>query len=375
MILENENDLTQAEYYMQECFELAKGALGRTSPNPVVGAVVLDKNGIPVGKAYHEKSGLDHAEVGALKQAGVQAEGGTLIINLEPCNHTGKTPPCTDLIIKSKLKEVIFSNYDANPLIYKKSEKLLLQNNIKVISGVLEKEGLEINKFFFKWIKTKTPWVALKQAQTLDGKIALENGSSRWISSNLSRKEVHKLRNCFDAVLIGANTVKNDNPQLTVREIEKSRNPVRVILDPNLITDPASQVYKKSAPIILVTKVGQPRSRLVQYLNSNEDMDIIELNESKDGKIDLIQLFFELGNKEILSVLIESGPTLGGELILNKLIDEYILFISPKVFADQKAYSSLSIKPLKDINDSYEFKLFDYKVIGNDLMLDLRPEK
>ncbi|MBI3591117.1 MAG: bifunctional diaminohydroxyphosphoribosylaminopyrimidine deaminase/5-amino-6-(5-phosphoribosylamino)uracil reductase RibD [Candidatus Melainabacteria bacterium] len=367
---------TPAEYYMQECFELAKGALGRTSPNPVVGAIVLDKNGIPAGRGYHKKAGFEHAEVIAIKEAGELARGGTLIVNLEPCTHTGKTPPCTDLIIKSQIKEVIFCNHDPNPLVNKKGEKILLDNNIKVISKVLEFEGFEANKFFFKWIKTKLPWIALKQAQTLDGKIALRNKNSKWISGELARKEVHKLRNEYDAVLVGANTVETDNPKLTVRDVEdikNARNPLRIILDPDLITKPDANVYSKSVPVILVTKSSHSEDKISNYLKYNESITVIKLPENENKKIDLKQLFSELGKKEILSVLIEAGPVLGGDLILNKLIDEYILFVSPKVFGDNDAISSLKIRPLESIDKSYNFKIFKHKTIGNDLMLSLRP--
>src|SRR3989338_5161815 len=251
----NEEDIYQTplEYYMQECFELASKALGRTSPNPVVGAIVLVKNGVPVGKGFHSKAGADHAEVLALKESGNKAFGGTLIVNLEPCCHFGGTPPCTDQIIKSGIKEVIFSNYDINPLVRDKSEKKLKENGISIISSILEKEGDELNRFFFKWIRSKIPWIALKQAQTLDGKIALSNKESKWITSEESRKEVHMLRNIFDAVLVGANTVVKDNPKLTVRDIPEGRNPVRIVLDPDLITVPSAYAYEDSTKVILST--------------------------------------------------------------------------------------------------------------------------
>ncbi len=374
MAYEDEINLTPAEYYMQECFDLAKKALGRTSPNPIVGAIVLDKNGIPIGRGYHKKAGEEHAEVIALKEAGDLANGGTLIVSLEPCCHKGKTPPCTDLILKSKIQKVIFSHYDPNPLVNKKGEKLLLENNIKVVSGVLDSEGKEANKFFFKWIKTGLPWITLKQAQTLDGKIALSNNESKWISCPDSRKEVHKLRNEYDAVLVGANTVVIDNPELTVREIEDGRNPIRVILDIKLITKPNSKVYSDSAQVMLVTKQGHEKEKLAQYLNLNKDLSIIELPEEKSGKINLKQLFIELGKKNILSVLVEAGPNLSGKLLLDKLADEYILFVSPMVFGDSRAIQSLELGPLAKIDQAVKFRLFNHKIIGNDLILLFRAD-
>ena len=373
MNVDSEVDLTQAEYYMQECFELAKLSLGRTSPNPAIGAIVLDKNGVPVGKGYHKKAGTEHAEVIALNEAGEKAKGGTLIVNLEPCCHVGKTPPCTDLIIQKKIQEVIFSNYDPNPLVNKKGEKQLLDNNIRVVSKVLEPEGFELNKFFFKWIKVKQPWVTLKQAQTLDGRVALKNKQSKWITGELSRREVHNLRNIFDAVLVGASTVVNDNPELTVRDVPDSRAPIKIILDADLIIDPNANVYKNSSPVILATRNNAAKDKLTRYLKVNEKIKVVGLQETLKGKLDLKMLFTELAKMEILSVLIEAGPKLGGELVSNKLIDEYVLFISPKVFGDD-AMPSLKTKVIESIDESFNFQFFNYKVIGNDLMICLRPK-
>lgn len=364
---------TQAEYYMRECFELAKKALGRTSPNPVVGAIVLDKNGFPVGKGYHKAAGTEHAEVIAIREAGEKTKGGTLILNLEPCCHFGKTPPCTDLIIQNQIREVIFSCYDANPLVSKKGEEILVKNNIKVFSRILESEGVELNKFFFKWIKSKLPWVTLKQAQTLDGKIALSNKQSKWITGDLARKEVHNLRNIYDAILMGAKTVEADNPELTARGVDDSRNPARIIVDLNLITKPDSNVYKNNSTVYLVIKADNPKDKLDNYLKFNSKLNFIQLQEITKDRIDFKQLFRELGGKSILSILVEAGPSLAGELISNGLVDEYILFIAPKVFGDSSAISSVQMKPLDNIANSYEFKLFDYKITGNDLMLSLRP--
>ena len=368
---------------MSECFDLAKYGLGRTSPNPAVGAIVLDKNGVPVGKGFHKKAGLDHAEVVAIKQAGESAKGGTLIVNLEPCCHVGKTPACTDLIIKSQIKEVIFSNYDPNPLINMRGEKTLLDNKIKVVSRVLESQGLEFNKFFFKWIKTKLPWVTLKQAQTLDGKVGIKGKNNVQITGDLSKTEVHSLRNSYDAVLVGANTVLADNPELTVRELKDVgqeaviRNPARIILDPDLITSPASNVYKGTSKIYLVTKKGHPKEKLSSYLKNdvpkNEHLKILEFPEISSGRIDLKNLFIELGKNEILSVLIEAGPNLAGKLISQSLIDEYILFVSPKVFGEE-GIPSVKTDTLANCQKVFNFQVFNYEKIGNDLMLSLRPK-
>ncbi|OGI19974.1 MAG: riboflavin biosynthesis protein RibD [Candidatus Melainabacteria bacterium RIFCSPHIGHO2_02_FULL_34_12] len=356
---------------MSECFELAKKALGKTSPNPAVGAIVLNKDGLVIGKGFHLKAGSEHAEVMAIREAGKNADNGTLIINLEPCCHMGKTLPCTDLIIKSGIKEVVFSNYDPNPLVNKKSEKILRENKINVISGVLESEGNELNKFFFKWIRNKLPWITLKQAQTLDGKIALQNKKSRWISGEVSRGKVHELRNIYDAVMVGANTVNVDNPELTVRELEGGRNPIRIILDKDLVTSPKSKVFEKNSDVFLITKSGHDKKKLNEYLK--DAVNIFEFGEDKDGELDLKAIFLELGKRNILSIFIEAGPGLASELIKNKLIDEYVLFISPMIFGNKTSIPTFNLNEIENINEAYQFGLFDYKKTGNDLMLVLRP--
>src|SRR3989338_1834633 len=368
---EDDISINPLEYYMSECFELAKKALGKTSPNPAVGAIVLNKDGLVIGKGFHLKAGSEHAEVMAIREAGKNADNGTLIINLEPCCHMGKTLPCTDLIIKSGIKEVVFSNYDPNPLVNKKSEKILRENKINVISGVLESEGNELNKFFFKWIRNKLPWITLKQAQTLDGKIALQNKKSRWISGEVSRGKVHELRNIYDAVMVGANTVNVDNPELTVRELEGGRNPIRIILDKDLVTSPKSKVFEKNSDVFLITKSGHDKKKLNEYLK--DAVNIFEFGEDKDGELDLKAIFLELGKRNILSIFIEAGPGLASELIKNKLIDEYVLFISPMIFGNKTSIPTFNLNEIENINEAYQFGLFDYKKTGNDLMLVLRP--
>lgn len=373
MIDEDEIHLTQAEYYMQECFDLAQIALGRTSPNPIVGAIVLDEKGMPVGKGYHNKAGQEHAEVIAINQAGNRSKNGTLIVNLEPCCHTGKTPPCTDLIIKSGIKRVIFSSFDPNNPAGKRGKDVLQSSGIKIISSVLENEGKEVNKFFFKWINMKFPWVTLKQGQTLDGMVAIKDLKSKWITSEDSRNEVCKLRNIYDAIMISSKTIHTDNPELTVRNVKDGRNPIRIILDSGLTTAPEAKVYNDNSLIFLVTKSGHPKNKLEPYLKRNKNTEIMEVSCLSDGRLDLHSVFSNLAKHEILSVLIESGPTLAGELLNLKLIDEYILFIAPRVFGGNNGIPALELHTLKEISNSPGFKLFDHKLIGNDLMLSLRP--
>lgn len=375
MTYEDEINSSPHEYYMRECFELAKNALGRTSPNPVVGAIVLDKKGFPVGKGYHKASGEEHAEVIALKEAGNKSEGGTLIVSLEPCCHHGKTPPCSDLILRSGIEEVIFSCYDPNPLIASKGEKVLSANGIKIVSKILEEEGHELNKFFFKWIKTRLPWITLKQAQTLDGRVALNNKHFQYISGELSRKEVHKMRNIYDAILVGAKTVQTDNPQLTVRDIPNGRNPARIILDMKLATSPSSNVYKNNATIFIVTKKGHPKDKLDEYFKYNEQIIFLELSDDKNGRLNLKTLFEELGKQNILSVLVEAGPVLAGEIYSSGLLDEYILFIAPLIAGDDAGVPSVKLSVSLGETIPLGLSLLQYQKIGNDLMVNYRNLK
>lgn len=365
---------TQLEYYMQECFNLAKKALGRTSPNPVVGTLVLDKNGLVVGSGYHSEAGKDHAEVVALKMAGEKAKGGTLIVNLEPCSHHGKTPPCTDLILKSEIKEVVFSNYDSNELVNGKGEKILKEKGLKVISNVLKEEGEEVNKFFFKWIKTGEPWVTLKQGQTLNGALSSCDPNNKWITSNESKIKVHELRNQYDAVLVGASTVITDDPELTVRLIENGRNPIRILLDPKLKIPINAKVFNSSSSILWITEKNQKVNEEIKtFVEKNKHINLIFVSEDNNKRLNLKEILNKLGKLNILSVLVEAGSNLAHSFISDNLIDEYLLFITPKIFFGKNIESGNFLETKKIQLQSYSLRLHDHRVIGNDLMLSMRP--
>lgn len=367
-------DETQLEFFMEECFDLAKKAQGRTSPNPLVGAVVLDKNGFVVGRGFHSRSGDHHAEVNALVEAGDKAKDGTLFVNLEPCCHIGKTGPCVDAIIKSGIREVVFSNYDPNNLVNGKGEKTLKESGIRVISGILKSGGEELNKFFFKWIKNKIPYVTLKQAQTLNGKVGMKNSPRIKISSDEALKEVHRLRNIYDAILVGARTVICDNPALTSRGSEHYRNPKRVIVDTKLITDPSSKVFIDNAEIFLVTLNSQ-KEKLNKYLEKNKKIQVIFLKEKENNYIDFNDLFVEIGKHNILSLMVESGPSIATQLVIDNLIDEYMLLISPVIFNENNCTSSLDLETYNSHQLSYSFGIVSYTQIGNDLKVTLVPNK
>ncbi|TET17974.1 MAG: bifunctional diaminohydroxyphosphoribosylaminopyrimidine deaminase/5-amino-6-(5-phosphoribosylamino)uracil reductase RibD, partial [Candidatus Cloacimonadota bacterium] len=235
--------MTHTERLMKRVFQIAKRGKGRVSPNPLVGALVV-KNGSIVSEGYHKKAGTEHAEVIAIKKAGKNIRGSTMFINLEPCCHFGRTPPCTDTIIKSGIKEIYIGIQDPNPLVSGKGITSLRKNKIKVHTGILEEEARELNEFYFTFMEDKRPFIILKIAQTIDGKIADVSGNSKWITNEYARRKVHKLRNEVDAILTGIGTVQADNPQLTARLVTKTKEPFRIILDSRLRIQEKATVVK-----------------------------------------------------------------------------------------------------------------------------------
>lgn len=356
------------EYYMKICLDLAREASGRTSPNPMVGAVVLDKDGKVVGTGKHEIYGGPHAEVFALNEAGDMAIGGTLYVNLEPCCHHGKTPPCVNKVIESGVQRVVIATRDPNPKVAGRSIEFLRQENIEVLVGVLEEDAKELNKAFFKVISTGFPLVVSKIAMTLDGKISTKTRSSQWISSEESRNLAHHWRNQFDAIMTGSGTVIFDNPKLNCR-ISGGRDPIKIIIDSVLKTDPNSNVYKiKSANQTILATLKNNRSELLQAFPKNVMIYKSEPNE--DGKVDLITLLKYLCDEhKITSILLEAGPTLNGVMLKAGLIDKFYLFIAPKIIGDEQAYGPISGMNTIDVNDSITLNKVKSRQIGNDILI------
>ena len=245
------------EKYMKRCIKLAQKAAGNTSPNPMVGAIILDKNLNFVSEGYHKKYGEAHAEVNAINNAlkkGIDLSGGTIIVTLEPCSHYGKTPPCADLIIKSGIKTVVVGCLDPNPKVSGNGIKKCKDANLNVITNVLQKECEELNEIFFKNQTKKRPFITIKTATTLDGKIATKTGSSKWITGEKARKKVQKLRHQYDAILTSSSTIITDNPSLTCR-LKNGKNPIRIILDTNLKTSPNSKVYTNDGTKVYIATI------------------------------------------------------------------------------------------------------------------------
>lgn len=361
---------TTYKKYMKKCLLLARSAEGRVSPNPLVGAVVLDKEGDICGWGCHERYGKAHAEVNALRMAGDRSIGGTIIVSLEPCSHYGKTPPCADLIIEKGIKRVVIGVKDPNPIVSGEGIRKLKQAGIDVILGVLEEECRDLNEIFFKNKEKNMPFLAIKSAITLDGKIATKNGSSKWITSTKARYSVQKLRNRYDAILTGANTVNIDNPSLTCR-VKNGRSPIRVIIDSNLRTDPDSKVYNDDGIRVIVAVAENISKELMTKYPENVEFVSCPL---KYGKIDLVFFIKRLFEMRICSILVEAGGALCGQLVKDNLVDKIYLYLAPKITGDKEAIQWISGFDLNNINDACGFVIKRVKCMMPDVLFELCPK-
>lgn len=335
--------------YMKKCIELAKGGEGQTSPNPLVGCVVLDKDGNEISTGFHHKYGENHAERDTLlKLTKGEEKGGTLIVNLEPCSHHGKTPPCADLIIERGLKRVVIGMQDVNPIVAGNGIKRLKDAGIEVVEHVLEDECKILNEVFIKNMTQKKVFIAIKTATTLDGKIATQNGSSQWITSEKAREEVKVIRNRYDAIMTSSATILADNPTMLHRK--------KIILDKKLRTNLEAPIYKNGEIYLF-----------------NDSLDMFEggVNFIKtpvhDDKLDLEFIFnkaYELGIK---SILVESGGHLAGSVL--KYADKIYHFIAPKITGDNSSLSCFDFQQIDDINMSLNFKFLDIKSFEPDILV------
>lgn len=352
-------------YFMNIAKKLALKAKGRTSPNPVVGALLV-KNGCIVGRGYHEKAGFAHAEIIALSEAAGSAKGSTLYVTMEPCAHFGRTPPCVDKIIKSGIKEVIVGMIDPNPLNNGKGIEILKQHKIKVSVGILENELKKINEVFIKYITKKIPFVTVKAAQSLDGRVATRTGSSKWITSDAARNYAHRLRGNYDAIMVGVNTVLRDNPRLDAWFSE--RQPVKVIIDSQLSTPVNANIFSKGKAIIVTLPVKTGQETENKKLLAQKAV-ILEAKE-KDGQINLKDMLKKLARLEISSVLVEGGGTLNGSLFDEGLVDNILFFISPKIIGGKDAVSSVMGRGISRVDKAVRLKDVNFKRIGEDFLIE-----
>ncbi|AUO15608.1 bifunctional diaminohydroxyphosphoribosylaminopyrimidine deaminase/5-amino-6-(5-phosphoribosylamino)uracil reductase RibD [Clostridium taeniosporum] len=354
------------EEYMDLALELAKKGIGKVNPNPLVGAVIVKDNEI-IGTGYHEQYGGKHAEVNAIKNATKAVEGSTIYVTLEPCSHYGKTPPCVNLIIEKKIKKVVIGMLDPNPLVSGKSIKKLKENNIEVVVGVKEKECKKLNEVFIKYITSNLPFVVLKSAISLDGKIATTSGESKWITSKEARRDGHLLRNKLSAIMVGINTIIKDNPELTCR-IENGRNPIRIIVDSTLKISLDSKVIKNNDNLtIIATTRYANKSKKEKLLNAN--IRVIEVND-KDKKVDLKELMRFLGNLKIDSVLIEGGGTLNFSALEEDIVDKVRFYIAPRILGGETSKSSIGGKGFYRLSDTVKLKDLTYEKLSEEIVID-----
>lgn len=355
-------------FFMKEALKLAESVRGRTSPDPMVGAVIV-KSGKIISKGYHAEVRTPHAESFAIRKAGKRARGATLYLNLEPCCHFGNNPPCTERIIESGIKRVVAAMKDPNPLVRGKGFTELRRAGIKVDVGVLGKEAKKLNEAFIKHITTQSPFVILKTAMTLDGKIATEGGQSKWMSGEAARGFVHQLRNSVDAVLVGKNTVAVDDPLLTVRGVKnKIKDPLRIIIDGKAEIPVTSKVLSREPQnTIVVVSRKAPKDRVLKI--RAKGVEVLEIPE-KAGGIDLKKLMKELGRRNVISLLIEGGGATNASALSQGIVDKIYFFVAPKIVGGKESLTPVEGKGIKSLKKALKVREFKAEIIGEDILLE-----
>ena len=356
---------------MRVALSQAARGLGKVNPNPLVGAVIVNGSSM-IGSGYHEYFGGPHAEINAIRDAKGSVEGATIYVTLEPCSHFGKTPPCADALIEAKIKKVVVAMTDPNPWVAGRGIERLKENGIEVVVGLLEKEAQELNRIFIKYIQTKLPYVVLKSAMSLDGKIATTSGHSQWISCPESRQYVHSLRNELKGILVGVNTVITDDPKLTTRlESGPGRDPIRIVVDSNGRLPLSAKMLKNGAsnPVIIATTTNFPE-RKRSYLEEAGHM-ILTLPDH-DGQVDLKMLMGELGKMGIDGILLEGGGTLNESALKNGIVDEIQFIIAPLLIGGRDAITPVEGAGFNTIDEGIKLQQMSTKQIGKDILVTAR---
>lgn len=364
--------------YMKRALELAENGAGKTNPNPLVGAVIV-KDGRIIGEGWHEHYGQAHAEVNAVRNAEARTagepeetlEGAEVYVNLEPCCHFGKTPPCTELLIEKRVKRVVIGTLDPNLLVAGKGVQRLREAGIEVAAGVLEKECRKCNEVFFHYIQTRRPFVVLKAAVSLDGKIAAPSGESKWITKEAARNDVQLLRNRYYAIMVGIETVIRDDPELTCR-LEGGRNPVRIILDSNLRIPIDSRVLRDrqggSALIACTENASPEQARRLKALGAK-----LLHCRSRNGHIDLEDLMEKLGNLSIDSILLEGGAAVNDSAFSQGIVDKIVLYVAPKIIGGEKAKTFVGGRGIESLSQAHPLHIESVEQIGEDLKITAYP--
>lgn len=370
-VLEQDSPGSSADIgYMKMCLRLARRAAGRTSPNPMVGAVVV-RDGAIVGKGYHRRAGLPHAEVEALGEAGDKARGSILYVNLEPCNFHGRTPPCTDLILACGVKEVVCATTDPTPRVSGRGVEQLRREGVEVRVGILEEEARRLNEARFCYSERGRPFVTLKAAATWDGKIATRERERGWFTSEAARREVHRMRSEVDAILIGIGTALNDDPLLTVREVAPKRRgfPIRVVLDSQARLPLSSRLVQtaREVPVLVACTAAAEEDKRIRLEAAGVETVVLEANSS-DG-VDVPSLLSYLAGKEIISVLVEGGAEVNWSFLAAGAVDKVCFFLAPLLAGGRDAPTPVGGAGIGKLAEAFRFARTEYKRIGPDLLL------
>ncbi len=360
------------ELYMRKALALAARARGLTSPNPMVGAVIV-KNGRIISEGYHKRAGTAHAEAIAIENAGDKARGSTLYVTLEPCCHKDKrTPPCTRKIISAGIEKVVVAMNDPNPKVSGKGIEELKAAGIKVVPGVLGDKAATLNEFYIKHMTTGVPFVVLKVAMTLDGKIATPEGESKWITGEKARAAVHALRGSVDAILTAIGTIKADNPQLTCRT-EEDRNPARIIIDPSLEVRPDSNVLCIPPETIIVMR--NPRETAAAKPELIEKKRVLlsrgaRIIEYSGDRLDMKWLMKELGKTGIISVMVEGGSSLNSYCLESGIVDKVMFFIAPKIIGGKSSFPAVGGRAFRRLEEAHMINNITLKKFGEDILVE-----
>lgn len=356
--------------YMNLAISLAQATVGQTRPNPSVGAVLV-KDGQLVGMGSHLKAGTPHAEVNAIKEAGKAAKDATLYVTLEPCSHHGKTPPCTDLIINSGIRKVFVAILDPNPLVAGKGIEKLKLADIEVEVGLCEEEAYQLNEKFFHFIQTNTPFITIKAGVSLDGKTAAKSGDSKWITSPESRQDVHNLRHEHDGILVGINTVRQDDPFLTTRRPQGGMNPVRIVLDTTLSIPISSNVVQdSSAKTIIFTgnQISLDKKKELEHLG-------VTVIPQQGDKISLREMLDTLGKQQMTSIFVEGGSEIHASFIEENLFQQIITYVAPKIIGGREAIPFIGGTGPELVKLGTSLRFTKIEQIGPDIKVIAKPVK
>jgi diaminohydroxyphosphoribosylaminopyrimidine deaminase/5-amino-6-(5-phosphoribosylamino)uracil reductase len=368
------HDLASDIGYMQRALAVAAGGIGFVSPNPLVGCVIV-KNGRIVGEGYHERYGEPHAEVNALRAAGTEACGATLYVTLEPCCHTGKTPPCVEAVLQAGVGRVVIALGDPNPKVAGGGLARLQAAGVAVTLGICESEARRLNETFLHYIRTQRPFVTLKCAITLDGKIATRTGASRWITGGPAREQVHRMRHAADALLIGSGTALQDDPQLTTRLPGGGGvNPLRIVVDSMLHLPVSSQLAVVTADCRTLVATSERAPVDKQRLLEDQGVEILRLPSYADGRVDIEALLAALGARGVADLLVEGGATLGATLLQRRLVDKIVAFIAPKIMGGD-GIDVVAAFGVETMADALQLYGMTSQSVGEDVMLEayLKP--